>query len=138
MIKLFKSNRELEDGEYFNNYYDTCILNSGQMIKIEFQEDRSNDKYYYNIYLVISNKRKSTKNTYLKSTGKDGLKGLFWAKKKIIEFESFIKEKNKDVPIVIIARWDDNRRRNVYERGLKNLGYKYNMIFGSKALSKTI
>lgn len=129
--------KEYKTGEY-TNYYDTSLLPSGQTIKIEFQEDWSKSKYYYNIYLVISNKRKQADYTYGQVTGKDGLMGLLWAKKKIIEFEEFIKEKHQDVPIVIYCNWTDNKRRNVYERGLSKLGYKYNMIFNSKALCKII
>jgi hypothetical protein len=84
------------------------------------------------------NKRKSENNTYLKSMGKDGLKGLIWAKQKIKEFESFIKEKHDNIPTIIYCRWDDNRRRNVYAYGLKDLGYKFGMIFNKKALFKII
>lgn len=119
-------------------YYDIATLPSGQTIRIEFQEGWSSTKYHYNIYLVISNKRKQANYTDLKTTGKDGLKGLLWAKKKIIEFEEFIKEEIKGTPIIIYCSWDCNRRRNAYERGLRNLGYKYNNLFGYKVLSKTI
>lgn len=127
----------------FNNkegqgYYDTTILPSGQTIRVEFEESWSNSKYHYNVYLVISNKRKQANQTTLITTGKDGLKGLLWAKKKIIEFEEFIKEEIKDIPIIIYCYWDCNRRRDVYKRGLKNLGYRYSNLFGYKTLSKTI
>lgn len=134
MFKLYK-----EDVDNYNTYYDETILDSGQSIRIEFNED-ANDKecYYYNIYLVISNKKKSRDNTYLKQTGKDGVKGLLWAKRKIIEFEEFIKEEHKESSIMICTRWDDNRRRNVYERGLRDIGYKFNMVFGQKQLCKKI
>lgn len=135
---MFKTYNEYW-GEYVcNNYYDTCVLESGQTIRIEFQEEWSKSKYYYNVYLVTSNKRKSSDNTYLKSTGKDGLKGLIWARQKIIEFEQYIKTIHKNTPVVIYMGWDDNRRRDAYEKGLKKLGYKYNMVLGSKTLCKTI
>lgn len=138
MIKVFKVYKE-SNGDYIaHNYYDTYLLESGQTIRIEFQEDWSKSKYYYNIYLVIMDKRSSKHNTFRKSTGKDGIKGLLWAKKKIVEFEEFIKTKHEGVPKVIYCNWDCNRRRNVYERGLKGLGYKFNMILGYKALCKII
>lgn len=119
-------------------YYDTEILPSGQTIRIEFQEDWSRSKYHYNIYLVTSHKRKQADKTVLKTTGKDGLKGLLWAKEKIIEFEEFIKEEHKGIPVIIYCSWDCNRRRDVYERGLKGLGYRFNNLFGYKVLSKTV
>lgn len=119
-------------------YYDTELLPSGQTIRIEFQEDWSKTKYYYNIYLVISNKRKQSEYNYGKTTGKDGLKGLLWARGRIVEFEEFIKEKHKGIPVIIYCSWDDNRRRKAYERGLRNKGYKFNHLFGYKVLSKTV
>jgi hypothetical protein len=126
-------------GEYTcNNYYDTCVLDSGQTIRIEFNESWSKRRYYYSVYLVISDKRKSANKTYMKSTGRDGLKGLLWARRKITEFEDFIKNVCQGIPVVIYTTWDDNRRRNIYEYGLQKLGYKMNMIFGQMALSKTI
>lgn len=119
-------------------YFDTMLLPSGQTIRIEFQEDWSKTKWHYNIYLVISHKRKQSDDVYMKSTGKDGLKGLIWARDKIIEFEGFIKEIHLGIPIIIYFSWDDNRRRNVYKRGLRGMGYNFNHLFGAKVLSKTI
>lgn len=119
-------------------YYDTEILPSGQTIHIGFQEGRSNDKYNYNIYLVISHKRRQADATVLKQTGKDGLKGLLWAKRKIAEFEEFIKTEKPGVPIIIYCWWDDNRRRDTYAKGLKPMGYRFTHLFGYKVLSKTI
>ncbi len=129
--------KEYKNGDY-TNYFETSILPSGQTIRIEFCEEWSKSKYYYGIYLVTSHKRKQADSTYGIATGKDGFKGLLWAKGKIIEFETFIKEKYPDIPVVIYCTWTDNKRRNIYERGLSNLGYKYNLIFNKKALCKTI
>ena len=126
-------------GEYpVRTFSDRAVLPSGQTIKIEFQEDWTRKKYYYNVYLCTMDKRKSESHTRLKMTGKDGLKGLLWARNKIQEFETFIADTNKGVPSIIMCRWDDNRRRNAYEFGLKRYGYKFGMIFGSKALYKTV
>jgi len=116
--------KEYKNGEY-TNYYDTSILPSGQTIRIEFEEEWSKSKNFYNIYLVTSHKRKQADSTYGLATGKDGFAGLLWAKNKIIEFESFIKEKYPDIPVIIYCHWTDNIRRKIYERGLSNIGYKY-------------
>jgi len=83
-------------------------------------------------------KRKSEHKTALKSMGKDGLGGLIWARNKVKEFEEFIKQENPDIPKVIICTWNDNRRRNAYAYGLKKIGYKFDMVFGCKALCKKI
>ena len=129
--------KEYKNGDY-TNYYETSILPSGQTIRIEFQEEWGKSKYFYNIYLVISHKRKQADFTYGMATGKDGFKGLLWAKSKVLEFETFIKEKHPDKPVIIYIHWDDNKRRKIYERGLSNKGYKYNFLFNTKVLSKTI
>jgi hypothetical protein len=120
------------------DYIDTCKMPSGQTLKIEFQEDYNKNRYLYNVYFAVMDKRKSESNVFLRTTGKDGLKSLIWAKNKIIEFEEFIKtEFEGSPPITIYLQWDDNRRRNVYEHGLKKLGYKFGMVAGKKALYKT-
>ena len=128
-----------EGNDYIIDYYDTEILPSGNTIKILFQEEQEYRKYYYNIYLVTAHKKKQEYNTRLKSTGKDGLKGLFWARDKIKEFEDFIKlekiQRHGSI-ITIFCHWDDNRRRRVYEYGLKPLGYKMEKLFNKKVLVK--
>lgn len=129
--------KEYKCGEGIN-YYDTTILPSGQTIRIEFMEEYTDSKRYYSIYLVTSHKRKQADSTYGIATGKDGFKGLLWAKNKIIEFETFIKEKYPNIPIIIPCFWTDNKRREIYRRGLSNLGYKYNFLFNRKVLSKSL
>jgi hypothetical protein len=122
-------------------YSDSCVLPSGNTIKIEFDEikDDEHRKYYYNIYLVTMHKRKSEFDTVLKITGRDGIIGLLWAKQKIVEFENYITDYHKgDGEIVIYCWWEDNRRRKVYEYGLKPLGYKIEMFCGVKQLVKRI
>lgn len=122
----------------YTNYYDTALLPSGQTIRIEFEEDWSHKKYYYNIFLLITNKKKHSDYPFNKSMGKDGIEGLLWAKRKIVEFEKFIVKEHKHTPIVIYAGWGNSKRRDVYERGLRNIGYKFNKVFGYKALCKKI
>ena len=134
----FKLEKYKDEDGLKTNYYDTCIMPSGQTIKIEFQEDWSSDRRYYNIYLVIMNKRKLNRDTYLKSTGKDGLSSLIWAKQKVKEFEEYIKDRHPETPKTIHCSWDNGKRRNVYAYGLKGLGYKFGVVFGYKALYKTV
>lgn len=126
------------DNDGYTGYYDSTKLPSGQTVTIEFQKEWSKSKYYYNIYLVTAHKRKQEKYVTLKRTGKDGLKGMFWAREKIKEFEEFIKEKHKGIPVIIYCCWTDNKRRDLYERGLRDLGYRFNNLFGYKVLSKKI
>lgn len=142
----FQLRKSMDYGYPTEDYIDTIVMPSGQTVKIEFNGNYNAKKYYFGIYLVVMDKRKNENSTTLKITGRDGLQSLLWAKKKIIEFEEFIKEeipsvnKNgyKRAPIVIYTFWDDNRRRDIYEHGLKKLGFRYNMVYGKKALCKTI
>lgn len=127
----------IDDYGYIN-YYRTTMLPSGQTARIEFNESCTSKGYYFSIWLVLSDKRKGTANTYLKSTGKDGLKGLLWAKQNVIDFEEFIKEELDGYTVTIYTQWDDNRRRDTYHRGLSRLGYRYDKVFGCKALSKIV
>lgn len=135
MVKLF----EYVSDNGYRDYYSTETLPSGQAIRIEFQEGWSKKIVYFNIFLVIKNKNKSPYPA-LEQTGKDGLKGLIWAKQKVLEFEEFIKAdiRYENSKIILFCRWEDNRRRNAYHRGLKNEGYKYGMVYGAKAIFKQI
>lgn len=68
---------------------------------------------------------------YLKQTGKDGLKSLFWAKQ---QMKTFIDELNPRYNHTIVVQWDDNRRRDVYIRGLKELGFYMSIMNKKKSL----
>lgn len=94
----------------------------------------------FTVWLVVFKKRKSIPSLVLEGTGRDGLKTLLFAKKAILDFEKFIVEKygNCHQKVFINIGWDDNKRRNVYFRGLKNEGYKFDQFNGNKVLSKRI
>jgi len=134
MAELFKYDN------YNMSYNTSSILSDNNKIAItfykEYNEVKKNSIIFYQIYLRIKHKRKN--NVTLKQTGKCGLEGLIWAKNKIIEFEEYIKTIDKDKRKIILVGWDDNRRRNVYHKGLKNIGYKYGFMFDKKYLFKEI
>lgn len=116
-------------------YYIVRKLPSGQSIKLEIECEEFLNSYRSYIYLSISHKRKNIDNTFLQLNGKDGISSLLWAKQKILDFENVNKLKKKNIMII---NWDDNRRRDVYYRGLKNVGYKYGYIDGYKCLYKLL
>ena len=109
-----------------DNYSNTTIIN-GQTAKIEFQKIDCLSKNSFWVCFGIVEKRKDFYNSKinLKSTGNSGIEGLLWAKSMISEFVKFMKEKMKVEEVIIVVGWDDNRRRNVYARGLKNLGFYF-------------
>lgn len=119
-------------------YFDSTKLPSGQTIKIEFQEDFYNDKFYYNIYLSTMHKRRQEDHSCVQRTGKDGLKGMFWAKEKIKEFEEFIKDINGNYRIIMICNGTCRKRKEMYYKGLKEDGYEYSSVYGHKVLKKEL
>lgn len=111
---------------------------SGQTVKLELGCNIFDKCVQCNIYLTTAHKRKRIDDTYLQLNGKDGLHPLIWAKHKLIEFEDIVKKDFPDKKITIYTCWDDNRRRNVYHRGLKNVGYIFGNINGQKCLFKVL
>ena len=102
--------------------YQTVNAN-GQTIRLIFY------KWYYPykrridwyVCFDIVDKRKHSYR-YGEETGTDGLKSLIWAKNCINDF--ITNEIDREVDNVIIVQWDNAQRKRVYERGLKNLGFK--------------
>ena len=117
----------IEDKIFINVAYKTKI--EKQTLLIELSGYPSADASYinWNVCLVVYTKRKEIDSHFQKSTGNIGLKGLFAAKEILHKFESYLKNNYWRENHNIFIGWDDNRRRNVYERGLRNLGYKFEM-----------
>ena len=114
------------------------IFPSGNSVKLELECAIFDRVVHCNVYFTTAHKHKKIDDTYLKLNGKDGVYPLIWAKRKLIEFEDIIKEDFSDKKIIIYVCWDDNRRRDVYHRGLKNIGYKFGNIGGCKCLFKVL
>lgn len=131
--------------KYDDGYYNTKKLSNGQTAAIFFFKEKLKRCTEYSIAFAIANKKKHITQWVLgerdilsdKETGNCGLEGLIWAKKQLVEFEKFIKE-NKNGNVVISIYWTDNRRRNVYEKVLKKLGYQINYRHSCKCLSKKV
>ena len=134
-----------------SDYYIKEKLSNGQTLYIEFQTEYRKECCGFWVYLIVYKKRKHLLNDglFCKSTGdKLGIKTLLIAREIIIEFENFIKDIvtkkreegliSKDLKYYIEVGWDDNRRRKVYERGLKKYGYDYTYEEGFKYLRKRI
>lgn len=99
----------------------------GQVLFLDAQETGCfGGKPAYSFYFRILNKKKQNSRIEHVSTGKIGLTGLIWAKAKILEFASDILTRHD--PVLLLVRWEDNRRRRVYERGLRDAGFKYGMF----------
>lgn len=78
-----------------------------------------------------------------KITGKGDLTSLIWAKNKLIEFEEELKKGEifmyDNTSNKIVIHWDDNKRRNAYEKYLtKKMGYVIHKHDNKKCLMKII
>ena len=132
------------DGDYHTyGYFKTHKLKNNQTIGIYFWKHELSKSNDYVILLAIANKKKHLRQLILgekdiltdHETGKCGLEGLLWAKKQIVEFEKSDCCKDGDF---ISVYWSDNQRRDVYEYGLRKLGFMMGFRDGKKCLSKKV
>lgn len=113
----------------------TSKNNQNQIMTLSFDCWKKPNKNL--IYYVEFKIGKRGRIDYLKQTGRDGLSSLLWAKSIIKLFIEDLEESKKYRPNInktIIIQWDDNKRKNVYIRGLKDLGFKYGKPHGYNAL----
>lgn len=129
--KLFILNWEIKN----KNDYKYRVKNSkGQIVELEiwvYYSDKEKLSDYLSVTLSVNKKRKGYE--YGKETGKTGIESLLIAKKilqyhidKVLKRQRFHKW-----TYYIIIWWDDSRRRDVYYRGLKDLGFEFSQ-YGNK------
>ena len=113
-------------------------LSNNQTLEMKFWDEDDYNTFY--ITVKIYSKRKHN-NTDFETTGKVGIESLLLAKLGIKLFIEFLDEQNIKNKKIVIS-WSDSRRRKVYYRGLKNLGFKFEYLeFGEvskKFLTKDI
>jgi hypothetical protein len=123
-----------ENGYYFYSFKEK--LSNNQTLEMEFWEE---DKKYIVVTASVYSKRKHRNSDY-KTYGKCGIESLLLAKLAIKLFIDFLIEQKLSKKIIIF--WSDNRRRNVYYRGLKELGFKFEYLSGNnyylKCLTKDV
>lgn len=140
--KLFRL--QIIDNDYVYIYKEK--LPSNMTLEISFQGGWfgvSEHDYYFNVYLNIYKKRKQISENRFHTTGQDGITPLVRAKAIIEKFEQFFIQNlnNKfwlPARTVIFVYWDDARRKRVYERGLRSLGYKMMEYDNTLCLGKVI
>ena len=128
----------------FRNAYTYQSINSfGQTLKLDIYEslDSPSDRIHYCVTFHITSKKRLGFQ-HLKSTGKDGIKSLLWAKSCIVEFIEHIETGDINHGRITVY-WDDSRRKKIYCHGLKNLGFylgrvnnKECLIYKSRGLVK--
>ena len=124
----------LEDKDYYDYYY-TSKNEKGQIITLNITSETLNRSIKYYIGFYIGKRKKGFQ--YMAATGKDGIKSLVWAKNCIKNFIESLQCHHRFSMYeehYIIVQWDDNKRRNAYERGLKPLGFYYGVDYLKKSL----
>lgn len=102
-----------------------------------------NNTIYFNIYLIIYNKRKHFNDLMdlKKITGKDPIRSVLVARECFKALEENILEDQKinKKDVVICVYWEDNRRRDAYYKVLSKWGYEYGRLPESnmKVIKKT-
>ena len=113
----------------------TSTNSKGQVLKMNFtREDYTNSTHWYVSFWV--NKR-GKGYQLLQQTGKDGINSLIWAKNCVKDFIQY-RSNFKLCPQYIIIHWDGGRRRDIYQWGLKSLGFTLGKVYLCKCLYKKI
>ena len=110
-------------------------LDKGQLVQMNVQKETYMDTTRYFICLFINKRGKGYQ--MLHQTGHAGIEGLLWAKEMLIDLIEHIR-KIENKKHVIHIFWDDARRRDVYIRGLKDIGFKVGYYYRWKCLLLTI
>lgn len=97
-------------------------LSNNQILKIKFYDE---DEKYILISACVFSKRKHNYSEQI-TTGRVGIESLLLAKLGIKLFIEFLIKQNMKRKVVV--GWADNRRRNVYYRGLKELGFEFEYL----------
>jgi hypothetical protein len=116
---MFKYIRNKDDFDY---YLFKEKLSNNQTLEMKFWDE--GDIIYIETRVYSKRKHNITEH---ESTGKVGLESLLLAKLAVKLFIDFMIEEKMNKKIVVA--WSDNRRRKIYYRGLKNLGFEYEYLY---------
>ena len=97
------------------------------------------DTIYWNYAICVYNKRTQIRDDYdyIKATG-DTIKGMFRGKECLSWLESYIEWHFSNKKNIIIIEGSDTRRKRIYERKLKDMGYHKGRYDGKEVLIKTL
>ena len=117
-------------GGWFSDSYEFRVRNSkNQTVSVTFECFEYNEaanRRWWNVILNVYSKRKVGFQS-LTQTGKAGIESLVLTKKIvkhfIDHFYDYVSGYYRDIEDRIFVWWDDNRRRNVYNRYLSDLGF---------------
>lgn len=116
-----------------------------QTMKMEMTEisyNYSTRTVYYNVSVCIYNKRKHYNRNFdeVRVTGKNPLATIVTGLKmyKALEKEVCESIENRKWNVCFLVHWEDNRRRNAYEKLLTRYGYHMGVYDNTKMLIKQV
>ena len=133
--KITDSTREYSDGACEIR---THIGNQTLSAMMEIIKETT-DATYWNYSICVYNKKTQIYDNfdYKKATGST-IKGMFRGKECLAWIESYIEWHYGDKKNIIIIEGSDARRKRIYERKLKDVGYHKGRYDGKEVLIKTL
>lgn len=124
--KVFILNWTIKDRDEYRYRVKNSKNQTVELTIWTYYHDIENNSDYLSITLSVNKKSKGYE--YGKETGKTGIESLLIAKK-ILQYhiDNIILTSHRfsNWNYYIIIWWDDNKRRDVYYRGLKDLGFNF-------------
>lgn len=107
---------------------------AGQIINLQVDSEEYDNLVYWNVVFWVG--KNSRRYEYNQQTGRDGLRSLLWAKRCLVHFMTTV-ERNHLRQHLLVG-WDNNRRKKTYERGLRDLGFRYARLERQIVLHKAL
>jgi len=130
-----------KEEDYYDWYYKKVYFN-GTQYRLSIWPYPEIKSIRLWVGMSSGNKRKHVDSGTHDNVGRlGGIKALVWIKKQVLEFPDFyIKDAHlkKGVKLFVCVGWEDNRRRNIYHRALKDEGFRFAIEEGKKILMKRI
>lgn len=130
---MYNINRDISK-EFRNAYTYQSINSFGQILKLDIYESNDSplDHIHYCVTFHITSKKRLGFQS-LKTTGKDGIKSLLWAKSCIIDFIEHMNMVDIKYGHITVF-WDDSKRKRIYCYWLKNIGFNLGRINNKECL----
>lgn len=127
----------IKDKRYTNLYYTSEIFNGYKYNAVMTLEETDKCLKYW--FSVSSGKKRREFEIFEEKDNKSlgGIRALFWIKQAMYDFPEFYKNRVYGRKEYICVGWADKRRRDIYERLIKE-GFTYEMEYNRKILRKKL
>ena len=127
----------IKDKAYTNVYYTSTIFNGYQYNAVMALEETDKSVKYW--FSISSGKKRKEFQIFEDKENKSlgGIRALFWIKEAMYDFPLFYGYRIRGRKQYLCVGWADNRRRNIYERLIKE-GFQFRSERGNKILIKKL